>query len=167
MQRPRTTLVVVLLVLIGLSQMIGEVTGNITLRDFGMATAAAPAPKIFSSINGFEPFSNSVFLEWEGRIGSKQSLLITPELYAELAGPFSRRNIFVSILTMGPVLAVDSRWDTLFKALSRFALCDLRPLLGELGVDPYQVVGDVNIELYPLDINNTDKFDFSMKVHCL
>ena len=166
MSKTRKNIVIIVLLLVGLLQIIGEIIGSRTIRDLGMATAASPAPRIFSSIKGFEPFSNSVFLEWKGPLGSDESILMTPDLYADLEGPFSRRNIFVSILTLGPILSIDSNWDTLFRALSRYALCGLRPLLGELGVNTQYVIGNVSIELFPLDINNTEDLDFSLEVRC-
>ncbi len=53
-----------LLLLLGCSQMAGELLGLPRLRGLAAATAASPAPRVFSSARGLETFSTRFFLEW-------------------------------------------------------------------------------------------------------
>ncbi len=65
---------------------------------------------------------------------------MTPEIYARVAGPYNRRNVYGAVLAAGPVLATDDRLAPMFRSVSDFALCGDALLLGELGIDPAQVV---------------------------
>lgn len=63
--------------------------------------------------------------------GRPQEVLVTPEIYARIAGPYSRRNAYGVALTYGPVLPPSLR-----DPVVHFALCGDRPLLKELGIEP-------------------------------
>ena len=138
------------LLVIGLLQMTGDLCGLPALRGIGAATVASPAPKVFSAVRGFETYSTHFFLEWTGHDGAGHSLALTPEVYARLAGPYNRRNVYGAALAYGPVLSTDPQTRPMFQVVTSYALCGEAPLLRELGIDPTSVSGQVRIRIEPL-----------------
>jgi hypothetical protein len=144
------------LLALGLLQMAGDLTERAglpalgrPLKGIGAATTASPAPKVFSSVRGLETFSTRFYVEWTDRGGQEHSLLLTPEIYGQLRGPYNRRNVYGAVLAYGPVLATDPRTEPLFRSVARFALCGEAPLLRELGIDPTEVRGPVRVRYEP------------------
>jgi sterol desaturase/sphingolipid hydroxylase (fatty acid hydroxylase superfamily) len=108
----------------GMTQMLGDVLKVPVLKGLGAAAAMAPAPRVFGSVRGYETFSTGFALE----AGSARWNL-TPERYAQLRGPYNRRNVYGAALSYGPVLPASLRDPVL-----RYALCGEAPLLAELGL---------------------------------
>src|SRR5262249_9019819 len=94
------------LLVLGLAQMSGDLTGLAPLKAIAPATAASPAPKVFSAVRGLETYSTRFFVQWTDADGSNRFYEITPERYARLRGPYNRRNVYGAALAYGPVLAV-------------------------------------------------------------
>lgn len=128
------------LLIIGLSQMAGDLLQSPALKGLGAATAIAPAPKVFTVVRGMEPYSTRFYLAWTDPRGATHELLLTPEVYARVAGPYNRRNVYGAALAGGPVLATDERLVEMFRGVTNYALCGRAPLLRELGIDPAEVV---------------------------
>jgi hypothetical protein len=152
------------LLAVGLLQMTGDViegSGNEpvgrALKGFGAATAASPAPKVFSSVHGLETYSTRFYLEWTDLDGVDHSLHVTPEVYARLQGPYNRRNVYGAALAYGPVLPEELR-----DPVMRYAVCGDAILLRELGVDPARVKGPVSVRYEPLP--GTDLGDLPRKL---
>jgi hypothetical protein len=137
------------LLLLGLLQMAGDLLHMSALKAIGAATAASPAPKVFSSVRGLETFSTRFVLEWTDQSGAGHSEVVTPERYSGLRGPYNRRNIYGAVLAYGPVLQRDPHTRAMFDSVAAYALCGDAPLLRELGIDPAQVMGRVRIRLEP------------------
>src|SRR5437868_2098252 len=144
------------LLVLGLLQMSGDLLELLglkavgrPLKGIGAATTASPAPKVFSAVRGLETFSTRFYLEWTDRGGQNHELLLTPELYGQLRGPYNRRNVYGAVLAYGPVLATDPRTAPLFRAVARAALCGEAPLLRELGIDPDDIAGGVRVRYEP------------------
>lgn len=142
----------VFLVMLGLLQMAGDLVEKYinapagrALKGVGAATTAAPAPKVFSSVRGLETYSTRFYLEWADRAGVERSLLLTPEIYGRVRGPYNRRNVYGAALAYGPVLP-----ESLRDPVMRYALCGEAALLRELGIDPDDVAGRVRIRYEPL-----------------
>jgi hypothetical protein len=140
------------LLVLGLAQMTGDLLEQHVSRPAGRAlkgvaaaTAASPAPKVFSAVRGLETYSTHFFVEWTDSAGATHSLRITPEVYARLRGPYNRRNVYGAALAYGPVLPAELR-----DPVMRYALCGDAPLLRELGVDPGDVRGPVRVRYEPL-----------------
>lgn len=129
MRRP-----VVVLLALGLLQMTSDVFHLQALKGVAAATAASPAPKVFSSVRGLETFSSRFFVEWVGHDGEFHSLEIRPERAARMRGPYNRRNVYGAVLAYGPVFESDSSMRPMFEAVASYALCGQAPLLRELGV---------------------------------
>jgi hypothetical protein len=144
------------LLVLGLLQMSGELLQQVglgavgrPLKGVGAATTASPAPKVFSAVRGLETYSTRFSLEWTDRAGQRHELLLTPELYGHLRGPYNRRNVYGAVLAYGPVLATDPRTAPLFRSVARAALCGEAPLLRELGIDPDDIAGPVRVRYEP------------------
>jgi hypothetical protein len=142
----------IFLLAIGLLQMTGDLVQQFVsepvgkaVKGIGAATAASPAPKVFSAVRGLETYSTRFFLEWEEADGSSHSMELTPEVYARLRGPYNRRNVYGAALAYGPVLPTELRDPVL-----RYAVCGDAPLLRELGIDPSRRRGPVRVRLEPL-----------------
>jgi len=135
------------LLVLGLAQMAGDLSGLTALKGLAAATAASPAPKVFSSVRGLETYSSRFYVEYQDRKGQQHSLLLTPELGARLQGPYNRRNVYGAVLAYGPVLLSDPRARPLFDSVARYALCGQAPVLREVGIDPADVVGPLRVRL--------------------
>lgn len=138
-----------LLLCLGLAQMAGDVFHFPALKALAAATAASPAPKVFSAVRGLETYSTHFALEWDDENGAQQVLELTPEINARLRGPYNRRNVFGAVLAYGPVLVTEPRTRPLFDSVARYALCGDAPILSELGLDPRKVSGRVRVRLDP------------------
>jgi hypothetical protein len=83
--------------------MAGDALGIDWLRGIGAATVASPLPKVFSDVRGLETFASRFELEVETAAGVERRE-IDPELYARLAGPYNRRNVYGAALSYAPRL---------------------------------------------------------------
>jgi len=137
------------LLILGLLQMAGDLLHLPALKAEAAATAASPAPKVFSSVRGLETFSTRFVISWTDRSGAVRSEMITPELYSGLRGPYNRRNVYGAVLAYGPVLASDPHTREMFDSVAAYALCGRAPLLRELGIPESQVAGGVRLRLLP------------------
>lgn len=124
------------LLLVGLSQMFGDLAGLPALKGLASATMLSPAPKVFSTVKGLETFSTSFTLEWEAPDGQTRVMPVTQARYRRLEGPYNRRNAYGAALAYGPVLATSEVGQGLLGPVSRFGLCGEAPVLAELGVPP-------------------------------
>jgi hypothetical protein len=146
----------VALLIVGLLQMTGDLLERVglvavgrPLKGIGAATTASPAPKVFSAVRGVETYSTRFHLDWTDRGGQPHTLLLTPEIYGQVRGPYNRRNVYGAVLAYGPVLATDARTRPMFDSVARYALCGDAPLLRELGMDTADVVGPVRVRYEP------------------
>jgi len=144
----RRTAIIGLLIL-GLLQMTADVLNLQLLKGFAFATAASPAPRVFSAVRGLETYSTNFYLQWTDHQGSFHSVKITPEMYSHLRGPYNRRNVFGAVLAYGPVLADQKPTRPMFDAVASYALCGNAPILLELGIDPDSVAGPLMIIFEP------------------
>ena len=129
---------------LGVMQMIGDLSGVAAIKGIAAATAASPAPKVFSAVRGLETFSTRFVLEWTDATGTERSMPLTPEVYARMRGPYKRRNIYGAVLAYGPVLPAELRDPVL-----RYAVSGDAPLLREVGIDPAGVK-DMRVRYEPL-----------------
>src|SRR5688572_26045643 len=111
------------------SAMLGDLLGSKVLKGLGMASAAAPCPKVFCQVKGWEPFACEYELEVTTPDGQSQKLQLTPEIYQKLRGPYNRKNVYGAALSFAPVLPVD-----LQQAVFHYSLAPDGPLRSELGI---------------------------------
>lgn len=155
----------IFLVVLGLAQMAGDVLGIGVLKGIAAATAASPAPRVFSAVRGLETYSTQFFLEWRDAAGFERSLKLTPEVYGALRGPYNRRNAYGAVLAYGPIFASTPETRALFDSVTRYALCGRAPLLAELGVDA-GTSGTVRVRLEPLATSDVGDLPLIFEVPC-
>ena len=144
--RTDRTIAIGALALLGFAQMAGDILRIPPVKAIAAATAASPAPKVFSAVKGLETFSTRFFIEWSDTAGVTHSVEITSERYAHLRGPYNRRNVYGAVLAYGPVLESDPHTISLFNEVSTYALCGNAPLLHELGI-PAEATESMRIRL--------------------
>ena len=129
-----------MLAALGMLGVAGHALGSPALKGLSVATAASPAPKVFTTHQGLETFSTKFELRWT-EDGSPHRLPITSEVYPRLRGPYNRRNVYGAILAYGPVLHANEQTRPMFDEVARHALCPERGavVLRELGLDPDRV----------------------------
>ena len=162
--KPKLT--AIFLLVLGLLQMFGDLFNLPAVRGLASATAASPAPKVFSAVHGLETFSTQFFIEWTDADGQFHSTEITPKLAKGLRGPYNRRNVYGAVLAYGPVMAADRRTRPLFDSVSHHALCGNAPLLRELGMNPRELRGSPHLRLAPRPGSNTADLQLSFEWDC-
>ena len=143
--------------------MAADLAGLPALRGLAAATAASPAPRVFSAVGGLETYSTRFFVEWTDAAG-EHSVAITPEHYAGLRGPYNRRNVYGALLAYAPVLASSPATRPLFDAVARYALCGDAPLLAELGIAARGSAPRLRLE--PLAGSDTGELPLRFEVAC-
>jgi hypothetical protein len=138
---------VIALLALGMLQMTADVLHLRALKGVAAATAASPAPKVFSSVRGLETYSSRFYVEWTDRGGAFHSTRITPQSTAGLRGPYNRRNVYGAVLAYGPVLQSDPAARPMFEAVARYALRGNAPLLRELGIPVAEIRGTPHIRI--------------------
>ncbi len=136
----KTRVIAIALVLLGIAQMVGDLSGLTPLKGLAAATNASPAPKVFSAVRGLETYSTRFFVEWE----DGTSIELTPEVYGRLKGPYNRRNVYGAVLAYAPVLPPELR-----DPVARYALCGEAPMIREAGLSPG--AGRVWVRLVPVE----------------
>lgn len=149
------------LLTLGLLRMAGEALHVKPVQALAAATAASPAPKVFSAVRGLETYSSEFFVEWTDRRGVFHSIRLTPERASGMRGPYNRRNVYGAVLAYGPVLRTNEATGPMFESVSRYAVCGQAPLLRELGIPVDDVEGSVRIRLEPK--NGTATRDLPME----
>jgi hypothetical protein len=129
--------------------MVGDLSGNRTMRAIGLATHASPAPKVFTSQDGLESFSAKFFIDWTDSSDAVHSLEITPARYAGIQGPYNRRNAYGAALSYGPVLDANERTRPILHSVMNYAFCGSAPLLRELSIDPRLVRYPLRVRVEP------------------
>jgi len=155
----------IVLLVIGLSQMAADVFHLPALKAVA-ATAASPAPKVFSSVRGLETYSTRFFVDWTDWTGQLHSVEITPHTAAGLRGPYNRRNVYGTVLSYGPIMQSDPRVRPMFESVSRYAFCGNAPLLRELGIDPANVAGRPRVRLELRPGSRTGDLPLSVEPSC-
>lgn len=119
------------LLALGLFQIAGDLLQLPILKNVGKASAAAPAPKVFCAMNGYEAYATSFTLEWVDRSGALHSRPLTADTAGRLRGPYNRRNVYGAALAYGPVLP-----ERLSRPVLKYGLSGDAPMLREMGIDP-------------------------------
>lgn len=145
----RQKLALCTLLVLGVGRMLLDLAGASGPAAALGATGAAPAPKVFSSVDGLETYSSHFFLQWRDASGAVHEAELTPERYAALAGPYNRRNVYGAAIAYGPILQGDERAAPLLEGVARHAFCGDAPLLAELGIETPGRVGPVRVRIAP------------------
>ena len=128
----------VLLVISGLLQMIGYVFNLPDVRGIGFLTVASPLPLVFSHFRGYETFALDFDVEVVPEKGDLIRKQITPALYSNLQGPYSRRNVYGAVFAYGPGFA-ENKEIMMRDSVLRYGFCSPGVLLDEFNLpDPVQ-----------------------------
>jgi len=156
---------VLLLLVIGVLQMAGDLLHIPAIKGIAAATAASPAPKVFSVARGLETYSSRFYVDWTDKAGLRHSEEITPHRASGLRGPYNRRNVFGAVMAYGPVMQSDPQLRPMFDSVARYALCGRAPLLRELGIDPESMQGPPRILLDARTVQK-QRVAFSFEANC-
>lgn len=121
----------IILLLLGSIQMLGVAVDSRALRGLGAALAMAPNPKVFSDVDGLETFASEFRLSFRDAAGAPRSLVITPEVYGRIRGPYNRRNVYGAALSYAPRMP-----EALWTSVYCYGLRADGPLRRELGLAP-------------------------------
>lgn len=133
-----------LLLAVGLVQMAAAIADVEGLRAVASATLLSPAPKVFTAVSGIETFSTRFYIEWS-EPGREVREPLTPQRYAQLQGPYVRRNAYGAALAYGPVLATNPRTRAMLEAVLKRALGGDAPIARELGLDVARRTGPLRV----------------------
>lgn len=115
--------------ILGFTQMVGHILGIPILRALGLATGFAPFPRVFCAVHGYEAFAAGFELEWAEETGLWNSRSLTPAWYAQIEGPYNRRNVYGAALAFAPHME-----PCLRQAVMAYALQPGSCLRVELGI---------------------------------
>jgi hypothetical protein len=99
--------------LLGCSAMIGDLCDSLVMKGLGAAWTFAPFPKVFCDNQGLEGFASDFTIVAQGPNGTKE-VPITPELYAQMRGPYNRRNVYGAVFSFAPKLPAEL-WESVFE----------------------------------------------------
>jgi hypothetical protein len=157
---------VIVLLAVGLAQMGADLLHVPSFKGVAAATAASPAPKVFSSVRGLETYSTRFFIEWTDIAGQIHSVEITPERTRGLRGPYNRRNVYGAVLAYGPIMETDANLRPMFESVSHYALCGQAPLLREMGIDTKNMQGNPVVRLQPRRGSQTGEMPLLFEPRC-
>ena len=151
------------LVGLGALSIVGDLTRIPELTGLGVATGAAPYPKVFTSRDGLEGFSSSFYVTWTEN-GEDHTQQLTPDLYSGLEGPYNRRNPYGAALAGGPFLASQAHTAPMLDAVSQWAFCNPDGVLSELGITDDAT--DVRIRVQQLPGAQPTSLPLNLDVSC-
>lgn len=163
-----TNLMSLLLLALGLSQPIGYLFNNPTLRGLGVVSVASPNPLVFTAYNGVETYSTSFYIDIYTTRNSGYSLdvfniEITKELYALIEGPYNFRNV-IGILFSHGAFFKNPKLIALRDHIQRNVICgDKLQLKKHLpGLSEEDHIDHAEIHIY----SNTQHKTWTMFVYC-
>jgi hypothetical protein len=96
-------------------------------------TNIAPAMKVFTAHKGYETYSSRFELTVNFNDGQTQTIILKPENYAGLKGPYNRRNVYGALIAYGPVLVESSVTQPMWNEMAQRAFCGDASVISELG----------------------------------
>lgn len=115
-----------ILLAIGCLQPTGYLFNLPQLRGLGIVSVASPLPLVFSSYNGVETFSTSFSIKLTTINNQTIELPLDSELYAQIKGPYNRRNIYGVVFSHGPFFD-RSELIQLRDQILKFGVCQVGP----------------------------------------
>lgn len=106
------------MLVVGSFQMLGHALQQQWLRGIGLASGIAPFTKVFCEADGYEAFAATFTLEGTMENGTVWSRKLDPEWYAQLDGPYNRRNVYGAALAFAPRLPEPLREELIRQSLA-------------------------------------------------
>ncbi len=128
----RERLICAALIGVGCLTVIGDLTGLAAVKALGLATHASPAPRAFTSHEGYETFSPEFRIHPGGL--AAEPVVLTPALNAEVRGPYNRRNAYGAAIAYGPVLASNPATAPMFAAAFGYGFCEAGGIVADVGL---------------------------------
>ncbi len=160
----KTSAIWTVLLGMGSIQMISDLLDQPRLRNLGLATGMSPAIRAFSTHRSLETFAIDCFLEWTDPDGRWHTLILTPEIYRQLAGPYNRRNVYGTALAYGPILAIEQ--PVVFESVVRYALCGNGSLQQKFGMNTNSERELIRIRYEPITGTDMNGLPRQLEVSC-
>ena len=127
---------IILGVLVGLGslQIIAAALRMPRVKGIAAALQISPAMQVFTAHDGYETHAARFELQWIDRAGTAQVLALDPKTYANVVGPYNRRNVYGAAFAYGPLLRADSKLRTMQESVLQYALCSPATLRSELNI---------------------------------
>ena len=114
----KSNLVAAVIVLIGLLQIFGYVSGNRRLSALGVLSGASPLPLVFNAVNGVEYWAAEYEIEAQTQSGRTFKRTMTPELFAKMPGPHVVHMAYGIPFAIAPISP-----DPFWKIPLRYSFC--------------------------------------------
>lgn len=160
----RSLLTLAFLVTIGSMQIVADVLVMPRLKAFFAATQVSPAMKVFTAHQGYETYAARFAISWRDVSGIEHRFDLDPASYANVRGPYNRRNVYGAALAYGPLLRADSRLRAMQESVMQYAFCSPGNLRGELGLPTD--AADLTIHVMPARQSPRADLDLSWEVSC-
>lgn len=113
-------------------KVIANIAGWKDVSSLATMTNLAPAMKVFTAHEGYETYSGKFIIEAVYKDGSSEKQQITSKQYANLQGPYNRRNVYGALIAYGPILNTNPQTKPMYDAMSYYAFCQEPSILQEL-----------------------------------
>lgn len=162
--KARNALVFGFLVGLGSLQIAADALGMPRLKSFAAALQVSPAMKVFTAHDGYETHAARFALRWKDGSGAAHELMLDPHSYANVGGPYNRRNVYGAAFAYGPLLRSDARLAPMQASVMRYALCSPGSLRGALGIPPDAT--DLMAHVMPVRATPRTDLELSWEVDC-
>lgn len=120
------------------------------------STAAAPYPKVFCDKDGYEAFAHDFELSGTDSTGGRHLVVMTPEVYERIRGPYNRRNVYGAALSFAPRISREQ-----LDSVVRYAFVSDGGLRAELGLPPDLV--ELTVRITPKQNGETFVFHYDLR----
>jgi len=153
-----------LLVGLGALQVVADVMAWPQVKAFAAATQVSPAMKVFTAHQGYETHAARFAISWRDRQGLDHRLMLDPESYAHVRGPYNRRNVYGAAFAYGPLLRSDPQLRPMQESVMQYAFCTPGNLRSDLGVpaDATQLMAHV----MPVRKHTRTDLELSWEIRC-
>ncbi len=158
-------IILIFLSVVGTMQLTGDLLNWPLLKALGAATGSSPAPKVFTSQNGFETYACKFYISWSDHNGHHRTLELTPSIYKGVKGPYNRRNSYGAIISYAPVLYANPKTKAMFLSTLRYSFSGKTTVLEELGIHANKDY-PISLQIIPrqkLQIDHTWKLEYEVK----
>lgn len=151
-----------LIILLGFVSSWGFIVQSPTVKQVGFLSTASPLPLVFSAYQGMETFATTFDLTVVYPDGSFRQEKLTRELYAQLKGPYNRRNIYGVLFSYGPFFE-DPRLLKLRDHGFHYAFCHGGPLAQDFELGDHVQSVTINIKT---KTKGKEEFSKNIIVNC-
>ena len=152
------------LIALGTLQIAAEAFGMPRVKGLAAALQVSPAMKVFTAHDGYETHAARFSLSWHDASGAGHDLVLDPQTYAGVLGPYNRRNVYGAAFAYGPLLRSDPKLRAMQESVMQYALCDPGVLRAELGI-PADAV-DLAARVAPIHDMQRPDLELQWEIRC-